>query len=355
MEFKEGSKVMFSEFYLGESVTERAVEVSNYGEATIDLGQYRIIIFHGGALEPEYDIPLSGSLGPSASYVVRYSESVGITQYDLSTPDFVTNGTWPVALVHQGNIVDVLGTIGHQLTFADGTIVRKNEYRVARFSSEPYDWITYPRADMSHLGSSSCPLSEQEILEGPKLTAEDFARPYVGEGVLGGGGAVEVSLGYVGDGDTTTFDDLPYSLIERGLDGDSFRYQNIDTPEIQHGTSINAEPWGYAAKRWNNNILRNAKHIVIQSVLNSNITETYGRLIGYVWYSNVQNPQPGDYINLNHQTILEGYSKIEFSGSKTTRMLSKGISYYDYFVDANNRGLRDGYKVFGEIDPEFAY
>ncbi len=345
---------MFSEFYLGDSVSERAVEVSNYGDASVDLSQYKIIIFHGNDLEHEYEIPLSGSLNPSSAFVVKYSESQEVSHFDLSSPNFITNGTWPVALLHQGNIVDVLGIIGNQLTFADGTIVRKNEYRVARFSYQPYDWITYPRADQSHLGDPDCPLSEAEILQGPKLTQEDFNRPYVGEGFFGGGGAVEVSLGRLGDGDTTTFDDLPYSLIEKGLDGDSFRYQNIDTPETQH-TDIDAEPWGYPAKRWNNNILRNAKHIVIQSVLNSNITETYGRLIGYVWYSNVQNPQPGDYINLNHQTILEGYSKIEFSGSKTTKMLSRGISYYDYFVDANNRGLKEGYKVFGEIDPDFAY
>ena len=354
--FEAGSKVIFSEFYVGDSLRQRALEISNYGQEAVDLSKYEVACFHGDAKVPEYRFRLQGTLQANSSYVVRYSESDSITHYDLSTPDFVSDGSWPVALLHNGKAVDVLGRIGDQLEFAYDDFVRKNEYRIGREHSEAYDWIAYAQNDQSHLGNPSCPLSEAEILEGPKLTQSDLDAPYVLEGTqLGGGGAKEVKLGYVGDGDTTTFSNLPADLVNLGYSGDSFRYQNIDTPEIDHGSSISADPWGYAAKRWNNEILRNAKHILIQSVLNGPITENYGRLLGYVWYSTLVNPKPEDYINLNHQTILEGYSKIAFGSSKTLKMLSRGIPYYRYFEDANNRGLRDGYKVFGEKDPDFAY
>ncbi|MCR5490734.1 MAG: thermonuclease family protein [Bacilli bacterium] len=353
--FEAGSSVIFSEFFLGDSVDQRAVEISNYGERDIDLAEYEVIIFHGSATSPEYRIPLSGTLEPNKSYVIKYDKADSILKFDLSTPDFVTNGTWPLALLHNGKTVDVLGWIGNQLSFASDDTVRKNEYRVGREHSEPYDWISFSDGKFDRLGSPDCPYDEATLIQGPRLTQEDFDRPYVAYGETGAGGAVEVSLGYVGDGDTTTFDDLPSDLIARGYSGDSFRYQNIDTPEIDHGSYISAGPWGYPAKYWNNAILRNAKHIVIQSVLDSSLTETYGRLIGYVWYSNLSNPKPEDYINLNHLTIVEGYSKIAFDGGKTSKMSYNGISYYRYFEDANNRGLRDGYKVFGEKDPDFAY
>ena len=356
IEFEPGSKVIFSEFYVGDSVRQRAVEISNYGTEAVDLSEYEIACFHGDAKAPEYRFSLSGTLQGNSAYVVRYSESDTILHYDLSTPSFVSDGSWPVALLHLGKAADVLGRIGDQLEFAFDDFVRKNEYRIGREHSELYDWIAYGQNDQSNLGNPSCPLSEAEILEGPKLTQSDLDAPYVLSGTeLGGGGAKEVKLGYVGDGDTTTFTGLPSDLVRLGYSGDSFRYQNIDTPEIDHGSSISAGPWGYAAKYWNNDILRNAKHILIQSVRNASITETYGRLIGYVWYSNLTNPKPEDYINLNHQTILMGYSKVAFGSEKSLRMLSRGIPYYRYFEDANYRGLRDGYKVFGEKDPDFAY
>lgn len=356
IEFEAGSKVIFSEFFIGDSVSQRAVEISNYGEEVANLDEYEVACFHGNATKPEYRFRLQGTLKANSAYVVRYSESDTITKFDLSTPDFMSNGTWPVALLHNGKAVDVLGRIGDQLEFAFDDFVRKNEFRIGREHSELYDWISYPNSDMSHLGDPSCPLSEAELLEGPKLTQEDLNAPYVIPNTqLGGGGAKEVRLASVGDGDTTTFSGLPSDLVSLGYSGDSFRYQNIDTPEVDHGSAISADPWGYPAKRWNNAILRGAKHILIQSVLNSSITENYGRLIGFVWYSNLQNPSPGDYINLNYQTILEGYSKIAFDGGKTMKMLSRGIPYYRYFEDANHRGIRDGYKVFGEKDPDFAY
>lgn len=354
--FESGSEVLINEFYLGESVSERALEIANFGDASVDLSPYEVLVFHGDETEAEYRIPLSGTLEPQSTFVLKYTGATSIEAFDMESGDFITNGTWPVALSKQGKVVDVLGYIGNQLSFATGDLVRKNEFRQGREQIEPYDWIAYPSGDQSHLGQLDCPLSEDEILQGPKLTASDFELPYLDLNTnLGGGGAREVSLDYVGDGDTTTFGNLPAELSERGYDGDSYRYMNIDTPEIQHGTSIDEQPWGVAAKNWNNRILRNASHILIQSVLGNSITETYGRLLGYVWYTNKANPSPSDYINLNYMTILEGYSTVQFSGAKTKNMLSRGISYYDYFVDANNRGLRDGYKVFGEKDPNFDY
>lgn len=354
--FLAGSRVMFSEFYLGSSALTRAVEIANYGETAEDLSQYSIRIFRGNATEKaEYVIPLSGNLLPGETYVVAYDKNAEAVDADLLSPDFVCDGSWPLGLYLGNARVDTLGEIGNGNRFADGVIVRKNERRVAREAFAPYDWVRYHREDASNLGHAECPISQERLTAGPKLTAEDFALPYAQEGgKLGAGGVAEVRVDSYGDGDTTVFD-LPPELDELGLGGKSFRYQNIDTPETQHGTTINAQPWGYAAADWNNAILRSAKHILIQSVRDGYLTETYGRMLGFVWYATVDDPAPSDYRNLNFETVLNGYSKVAFSDAATDRMMSDGLSYYAYFVDAHEGAAEAGIKVHGERDPNFDY
>lgn len=353
-EFLEGSNVLFSEFYLGSSVGTRAVEISNYGTEDIDLSEYQIEIYHGNALEPEYRIPLpKKTLEPMGAFVVAYEGNAEPVEADLLSKDLVCNGSWPLALIHNGQRVDTLGQIGNGQLFAEGVIRRKNERRTGRDRLFLYDWIHFDAMDASNLGNSVCPVSLERMNVGPLLTQEDFDTPYMDEtGEKGLGGAVEVGLGSLGDGDTTTFV-YPSELSK--FRGSSFRYQNIDTPEVQHGNSIQAQPWGYAAKYWNNDILRSAKHIVIQSVKGGYLTETFGRMLGYVWYTNKTNPEPEDYRNLNFETVREGYSKVAFSSVASDKMKSDGVSYYAYFRDAHYGAEEKGIKVHGEKDPSFSY
>jgi endonuclease YncB( thermonuclease family) len=248
-------------------------------------------------------------------------------------------------------VVDTLGYPGYQIAWGTKTsMIRKGDFQQGRATFEPDDWIYYAAGTLDYLGTFPSPLMDAEMLVGPHLTAADLAAPFL-EGSLGGGGAVEVTVRSYGDGDTTVFN-LPSSLS--AYQGDSLRYENIDTPETQH-PNIDAQPWGYAAADFTNGQLRAATHIMIQSVKGVAVTETYGRLLGFVWITTVANPAPSDYIQLNHEIVVNGFSKVAFSGITTSTMMYQGLSYFSFLVDANNHAAKLGLKVHGETDPNFNY
>ena len=351
-EFEKGSPLLFSEFYLGDLTKNRVVEVANFGTEPISLKNYSIRIYRGTEKKTSFTISLGDkTLQPMETFCVAYSQIEEQIHYDMVSPDFMNNGTWPMGLFRGETRVDTLGEIGYANAFASNeVIIRKNEYRIGREKGERYDWIGYPAGYSCNLGQAVCPISEQELLAGPKLTEEQLQLPYAKEN-KGTGGAVEVTLSHLGDGDTTVFN-YPSSMNE--YKGRSFRYQNIDTPEVQHGNTIQEQPWGEAASKWNNGILSSAKHILIQSVEGGALTESFGRLLGFVWVSDKENPSASDYRNLNHWTVLEGYSKYAFA-SATSTMMSGDLRYNSYFSDAHARGVKTGIRLFGEKDPNFNY
>lgn len=356
--FVSDSPLIFNEFVSGTSANDRALELANISANPVSLEGYSIGIYRGDSSTITYSLALNGSLASHETYVIVSDSSNAIYQAkaDLVSSQLINNGTYPMVLLKNGVPADVLGVPGYQTNWGNkADLVRKNEYQKGQADFQSNDWVYYAMDDLSHLKSYACPLSDERLLGGPRLTSEDFARPYATSSTLGGGGVYEVSVSYYGDGDTTDFD-YPRELNALGYeDGHPFRYQNIDTPEIQHGTSIQAQPWGYPAKTFNNTILRNASHILIQSVNGGSLTETYGRLLGFVWYTNVASPVPSDYILLNHETVKEGYSKVAFSGVATSLMMSDGLSYFSYLVDANAYAEKHHLKVHGETDPSFHY
>ncbi len=358
--FQRGSKLVFSEFLVGDSISDRALELSNTSNRPIDLSKYRIEIYRGASTEADYVIELDGIIEGKGTYVITCPEADESIKEkaNLVTSKFMNIGQWPMMLVRDGHRLDTLGYPGYSVSWGgEGTLVRKSERMIGRKKIVDNDWVPYDINEFSHLGEYGCPISEKEFELGPHLTQEDFDKPYFldGNGQYGAGGVAEVSVVSYGDGDTTRFD-YPSEFAYFGYpDGTSFRYQNIDTPETQHGNSINAMPWGNAAAEFNNQILRNAKHILVQSIPEAMVTETYGRLLGFVWYTNVDNPTPGDYIQLNYRTVYEGYSKVMFSGTTTSTMKYNGLSYYGYLKSAERRAAELGLKVHGQIDPNFDY
>jgi endonuclease YncB( thermonuclease family) len=356
--FQAGSSLIFSEFDGGSSSSDRAVELSNLSEEALDLSAYTIAIYRGDSKSPTYRLPLSGSLAGKGVYVIASDTANEAlkAKANLVSSMLINNGTFPMILLLGEKRVDTLGFPGYQTSWGyQSSIVRKAEYFAGADTFVADDWVYYAADDLSHLGSSLCPLSEESLLAGPRLEASAFSLPYIGSDGLGTGGVVEVSVAYYGDGDTTDFN-YPASLNAAGYeDGHAFRYQNIDTPETQHGNYIQAQPWGYAAADFTNTLLRSASHILVQSIAGGGLTETYGRLLGFVWYTSVASPSASDYRMLNHQIVVNGYSKVAFSGVSTSQMLSAGLSYYSYLFDGNNHAERLGLKVHGEKDPNFTY
>ena len=353
------SPIIFSQFHRGYDTNDRAIEIYNRGDKEVRLGEYFINIYKQNETEPHIRIQLEGFISPGMTQVIAYDQASEEIQSiaSLVTYQLMIDGTWPVTLTYHEKLADVLGTVGYQYDYGTNVdLVRKEEFLVGRETFNSYDWIKYDADKIDLLGSIETTISEEELLEGPKLTDEDFSKPFVKDG-YGGGGAIEVSLNYPGDGDTTSFS-IPAKYQTGDISGtESVRYYGINTPEIQHGTSIDAQPWGEAAKKYNNQVLKGANHFVLQTVLDGSYRETYGRMLAYVWYSNIKNPEPKDYTCLNFQMVREAYAFMYFAKANDNRynMFYKSVAYINIFENAETRAKQNGWKIHGEVDPNFHY
>lgn len=356
--FEKDSPLIFSEFHRGYSSNDRAIEIYNNSSSAINLSDYSVCIYKQNQKIAYKTINLSGSLNANTTYVLVHNQASDAlkAKADLVT-ELMVDGTWPISLNHKDKVADVLGIIGYQhdySTYAD--IARKKEYLIGRNELNEYDWIKYDADNIDLLGTIEPTISEAELLEGQRLTAEDFSRPFVENG-SGGGGAIKVRLAYTGDGDTTNFylnnSDIKDDLSSREI----IRYLGINTPEIQHGTSIDAQPWGYAAKKFNNQVINNAKSFAIQTSKGGSYRDSYGRLLGYVWYSNLTNPSPSDYMCLNFEMVREAYAFTYFDDVANNRytMFYKSVAYTNIMRNAELRAKNNGWKIHGETDPDFHY
>jgi endonuclease YncB( thermonuclease family) len=252
-----------------------------------------------------------------------------------------------------------MGIIGYQYDFAvDLDLVRKSDFLLGRREYNAYDWIRYSGSYLDNLGTIENDFTPEEFLQGPHLTSEDFALPLTEDGIVGSGGAVNVSITYYGDGDTTTVS-LPNSATSSGFiaSRESVRYLAINCPEIQHGDYIDAEPWGYAAKDYNNELLSSATAFAVSTSKNYTIRDVYGRLLGYIWVAFNENPQPEDYFNMSYLMVKEGYASLRFLGGDQTndQMYYRDVTYTNFIRNAEILATDLGLKIHGEIDPDFDY
>ena len=98
--------------------------------------------------------------------------------------------------------------------------------------------------------------------------------------------------------------------------------------------------------------LTNAKGIILQSNKDFALYETFGRILGYVWYTNQDPNDISSYRLLNFEMVLDGLAEFAESDKYET-MSYKNILYYDYLKYANDYATSLGLKIHGEVDPDF--
>lgn len=158
----------------------------------------------------------------------------------------------------------------------------------------------------------------------------------------------DVFTNYV-DGDTTQFTSYNGTYTVK------VRYLAVDTPE----STSEVDEWGKSASNFNKRILKNAKHVLVQSS-SSALTggeapadlDVYGRSLAYVWYSNEEgtNPSKESFRNLNLELVYAGYSI--FSAAASTM----DPDFYAAFEQAN--AIAKAYKkgaYSDEKDPNYYY
>ena len=142
-------------------------------------------------------------------------------------------------------------------------------------------------------------------------------------------GISEVILVDVLDGDTAIF--------KTGGKTYKTRFLAIDTPEVDPDLR-DVEPWGSTASAFTKDKLRNAGQIVLELDPDSDTFDKYDRLLAWVWV---------DGALLNEMIVSAGLAEVAY--------LYGDYQYTDFLFSAQNAAKAEGIKIWGEIDPDFAY
>ena len=352
--------VFVSEVYASlHSTFGKAIELGNIGEEKVELDGYKLIIYSGKKVTKTIDFTSLDFIDANGTYIIANKTN---DEYDYhSKANMILDGDY----IYGSNKIELYNKEGYLFEVFGSELkfdyaLNSSHLKLPQFygpSVETYDRLHYinVRVDdtYSYLGNLECPFTTQEeILKGPTITEELFNLPF--EDVSSpGGGFAEVTVQSFGDGDTTVFKfKEDYDNVESS---ERTRYMNINCPEISHSPDgSGAEPWGYAAQDYNNDVLRGAKKILVQSVKGYGFRETYGRLLGFVWYSTKENPELSDYTLLNLEMVREGYAY--YGGSDPLNELYSNNIYYSTYFDyvylfAQNSKIR----IHGEKDPNVDY
>ena len=149
--------LIISEYVEG-SRNNKYLEIANISDSEIDLAAYTLRKYVNGAEDNFDDMALSGTLASKAVKVFRINTS------ELTLPEGVTaevtnsqvlnfNGDDPVALICNGEVVDLLGVFGDVDFGKDVTLRRKSSVTAPSATYNVDEWDTLEQDDVSGLGT----------------------------------------------------------------------------------------------------------------------------------------------------------------------------------------------------------
>ena len=166
--------LIISEYIEGSS-NNKAIELYNTGENTIDLSNYQVLKITNGGDWGEQSYDLTGQLPPGETYIICHSSASNtISQLSDTQLNLNHNGNDALAISYNGIIVDVIGTDGDSPTGGwdvagintatkNHTLVRKpnistgntNWENSAGTTAENSEWLVLDMDDFSNLGFHS--------------------------------------------------------------------------------------------------------------------------------------------------------------------------------------------------------
>lgn len=359
----ETPNLVISKVFDATSMANNVIELYNPTSEAIDLNKVELRIYSNGSTTEggDHAIPLEGTLPPGEYYAVSGNKPTDVNiqnkadyQHNSNLP---FNGNDVIELFYNGQKVDQFGLLGFDINFAvDLTMIRlgdKDDY-MASTSYDQFNFIAYIPNLFEYLKNDDHEIKTlEQLYQGPQLEQRFLDAPYVdpNNSNLGYGGAVEVKLNGVADGDTAFFTAM------NGYPGGSLRYFYINTPEVD-GSNVSAEAWGYVASKYNKEFLlndSNSKTIHIQSIPGNSLQEGYGRNLGLVWVNGALS---------QFWLVAEGLS--EDVGSRYNAydyvLTYKNVPYLTFLRFVQNRAEENGWgtKGFpntpeGEKSPDWNY
>lgn len=105
--------IYFSEYVEGSS-DNKALEIYNSTDRSVDLSQYAVSIYFNGSTDAGTAIDLTGTLAAGHTYVLasRRADAAVLKVADQTYGGSFFNGNDAVSLTHAGNTDDVIGQIG---------------------------------------------------------------------------------------------------------------------------------------------------------------------------------------------------------------------------------------------------
>ena len=292
--------------YVEGSTVNRALELYNPTDETVDLSEYVIRVYVDGTESQPWTWTLTGTLPSKETYVLVHplAGSDLLSKADVLA-ELPFNGNDAVALTHKesGVEIDVLGTIGWGLFYLhDRTLVRQAVVTQPNESFASGQWDIYAKDHFDPLGRHpvTYPISftfDEAYLELP------FSEP---------GGMVRVYYSHVYDGDTAYF-------TPGFLGDDRVRFIGVDTPELSGGTQT-----AYDARNFVISRLSGASVIYLQHDPRSGNRDTYERNLALIWV---------DGVLLNWEIVKRGYSQNNYQ-DETESLVFSGVSLSRWMTNA---------------------
>ncbi|MGB1205210.1 MAG: endonuclease [Chitinophagales bacterium] len=154
-----GTELIISEYFEGSSYN-KAVELTNMTNETVDLESYTLHKQTNGSGSWSSGLDLSGEILAGESFVIALN-SAAPQLLDLA--DFISNNTAlnfngndPIALAKDGTLIDIVGDFGAgKNTFfgKDKTLVRKASINSPNSAFDENEWDSYPKNTIDYLGT----------------------------------------------------------------------------------------------------------------------------------------------------------------------------------------------------------
>lgn len=143
--------LFISEYVEGSSFN-KAIELYNGKDETIDLSEYRLEFYLNGERVANLSCPLSGFLTPDTTYVIANSRAASEI---LIVTDFTSDGIWfngddVLVLTHNGQVIDSIGQVGINYADASGGLLSSRDRTLRRLpDSSTADTNIYDNVDFS--------------------------------------------------------------------------------------------------------------------------------------------------------------------------------------------------------------
>jgi endonuclease YncB( thermonuclease family) len=322
--------IFISELYVGSSLEDGVLELGSSSASEIALKGFTMNFYNSKSVEVSYkfedEVISKNKLVIFETNTDVYAPDSVNTVINLDN-DVIYGRNYIELLDSKGALIDCVGFKGLNVAYNNNhSMVRLAEKQVSTHTYEALNFAKVKSLTKTYIGNLNAPLSQEELLSGPRLDSSVYGSELYSNGDNPFGGYVNVSISSYVDGDTTYFK-FP-SEANVGTGTQKVRYLLIDTPEIDHGSG--AEPYGDAAKKFTDDKLKSATSVIVQSNKNFALRENYERLLGYVWYTTDANKALSTYRLLNFELVLNGLAKFSTYKEYET-MYYKDVLYFNYF------------------------